>query len=318
MNRKLIVIDAKGHLLGRMCSYVAKQLELGQKICIVRCESVLIGGKHYRNKLNFMDFLHKRTNTNPSHGPNHHVAPSAIVHRTIRGMLPHKTPKGQAALGRLKCFDGCPVSMNAKKKMYIPDALKAFKLAPRAKYSVLGNIAKECGWTKSQLINEVETKRITRNHAWYLKKVQNIKSRRAAIQKNAEVKNDWYVIDAAGKTLGRVAAVAASVLRGKNKPSYTPNSICGDFVVIINADKVLVTGNKESDKMYYHHTGFVGGLKAHSFEKLIEKHPEDPLKFAIKGMLPNGILGRKLLKNVKIVAGSENPHAAQNAQPLEV
>ncbi len=129
---------------------------------------------------------------------------------------------------------------------------------------------------------------------------------------------NWYVIDAADKPLGRVAAKAAFVLRGKHKATFAPNQEMGDYVVIINADKVLVTGNKETDKMYYHHTGFVGGLKAHSFEKLIEKHPEDPLKFAIKGMLPNGILGRKLLKNVKIVAGSENPHAAQNAQPLEV
>lgn len=129
---------------------------------------------------------------------------------------------------------------------------------------------------------------------------------------------NWYIIDAADKPLGRVAAKAAFVLRGKHKATFAPNQEMGDYVVIINADKVLVTGNKETDKMYYHHTGFVGGLKSHTFEKLIEKHPEDPLKLAIKGMLPNGVLGRKLLKNCKIVAGSENPHAAQNAQPLEV
>lgn len=187
MNRKLIVVDAKGHLLGRMASYVSKQLELGQKVVIVRCESTLIGGKHYRNKLNFMDFLHKRCNTKPSHGPHHQKSPAQIVFRTIRGMIPHKTARGKAALGRLKCFDGCPLSMNAKKKMVIPDALKACKLAPRARYSVLGNVAKECGWIKSELLSEIETKRIARNHEWYVKRVENIKKRKAAIKNNAEV-----------------------------------------------------------------------------------------------------------------------------------
>lgn len=187
MNRKLIVVDAKGHLLGRMASFVAKQLQLGQKVAIVRCESCLLGGKHYRNKLNFMDFLHKRCNSNPKHGPNHHKSPAQIVHRTIRGMLPHTTPKGAAALGRLKCFDGCPLSVNAKKKMVIPDALKAVRLAPRARYSVLGNIAKECGWTKNDLLKSIESKRIARNHEWYVKRVENIKKRKAALKSNADV-----------------------------------------------------------------------------------------------------------------------------------
>lgn len=187
MNRKLIVVDAKGHLLGRMASYVAKQLELGQKVVIVRCESTLIGGKHYRNKLKFMSFLHKRCNTQPAHGPFHQKSPAQIVYRTIRGMLPRKTAKGEAALGRLKCFDGCPLSMNAKKKMVIPDALKVCKLAPRARFSVLGNVAKECGWTKSELLSEIEAKRIARNHEWYVKRVEIIKKRKAAIKNNAEV-----------------------------------------------------------------------------------------------------------------------------------
>ena len=136
--------------------------------------------------------------------------------------------------------------------------------------------------------------------------------------KNAEVKNDWYVIDAAGKTLGRVAAVAASVLRGKNKPSYTPNSICGDFVVIINADKIQVTGNKEDGMLYRHHTGFVRGLRTYSFKELLAKHPTDPLRRTIWGMLPHNRLGRQIIGNLKVYAGAEHPHAAQNPQPLEV
>lgn len=128
----------------------------------------------------------------------------------------------------------------------------------------------------------------------------------------------WYVIDAAGKPLGRVAAKAASVLRGKNKPSFATNQNMGDYVVIINAEKVAVTGKKRSDKLYHHYTGFVGGLKTHTFEKLLERHPEDPLKIAIAGMLPHGRLGRAIMGNCKIYAGAEHPHAAQNPKALEI
>ena len=130
--------------------------------------------------------------------------------------------------------------------------------------------------------------------------------------------NDWYIIDASGKTLGRVAAKAASVLRGKNKASYTPNTICGDYVVIINADKIQVTGNKNEDKLYRHYTGFVGGLRSVSFEKLLAKHPTEPLRRTIWGMIPHNRLGRQIIGNLKIYAGSEHPHVAQNPKPLEV
>lgn len=128
----------------------------------------------------------------------------------------------------------------------------------------------------------------------------------------------WYIIDAAGKPLGRVAAKVAAVLRGKNKATFTVNQCMGDFVVVINADKVAVSGNKVEDKLYHHHTGFLGGMRIHTFEKLMEKHPEDPLKIAINGMLPNGRLGRVMMENVKIYAGAEHPHTAQNPKPLEV
>lgn len=134
-----------------------------------------------------------------------------------------------------------------------------------------------------------------------------------------EQKRDWFVIDAAGKPLGRVAAKAASIVRGKEKPTYTPNQEMGDYVVIINADKVAVTGGKEQKKIYYKYTtGYVGSLKAHTFEKLIEKHPEDPIRLAVKGMLPNGRLGRVLMDNVKIYAGPEHPHEAQNPKAVEL
>lgn len=132
-------------------------------------------------------------------------------------------------------------------------------------------------------------------------------------------KREWFVIDAAGKTLGRVAAKAAAIVRGKEKATYTPNQEMGDYVVIINADKIAVSGGKEQKKIYYKYTtGYVGSLKAHTFEKLIEKHPEDPLRIAVKGMLPHGRLGRVLMQNVKIYAGSEHPHKAQNPKAVEL
>lgn len=133
-----------------------------------------------------------------------------------------------------------------------------------------------------------------------------------------EAVRNWYVIDAAGKPLGRIAAKVAMMLRGKNKVTFAPNQEMGDFVVIINADRVAVSGTKASDKMYYHHTGFVGGLKSFTFTEKIRRHPDAPLKLAIKGMLPKGPLGRKLLKNVKIYAGEAHPHQAQRPSPIEV
>ena len=128
----------------------------------------------------------------------------------------------------------------------------------------------------------------------------------------------WYVIDATGKSLGRVAAKAAYIARGKNKATFTRNQLMGDFVIIINADKAVVTGGKETKKIYHHYTGFVGGLRSNTYEKLLEKHPTDPMKIAVAGMLPGGRLGRKMMDNVKIYAGAEHPHAAQNPQPIEL
>lgn len=128
----------------------------------------------------------------------------------------------------------------------------------------------------------------------------------------------WYVIDAEGKPMGRVAAKAASMVRGKNKATYTPSQETGDFVVIINAEKVAVTGRKRQNKMYYHHTGFPGGLKKATFRQLIERHPTEPLELAVYGMLPKGPLGRKLMKNVKFYVGPNHPHAAQRPTSIEL
>jgi large subunit ribosomal protein L13Ae len=189
MNRKVVVVDAKGHLLGRLASYVAKQLQNGQRVVIVRSEKTLISGHHFRNKLKVMDFLRKRTSTNPKKGPIHQKAPSRMVWRVIRGMLPHKTPKGAAALGRLKCFDGVPLSLNTKKKMVVPDALKSVRLRPRSKYCNIGDLAKECGWTKSELIETLEAKRTTKNREWHLRRVKSNKNTKSVLKTNQAINN---------------------------------------------------------------------------------------------------------------------------------
>ena len=128
----------------------------------------------------------------------------------------------------------------------------------------------------------------------------------------------WYVVDAADKTLGRISTVIASYLRGKHKPEFTPNVDTGDYIVVINAEKVQVTGNKTKDKIYHSHTGYPGGLKSISFEKLIEKAPERTIQNAVKGMLPKGPLGRAMFKTLKVYAGQNHPHSAQTPQTLDI
>ena len=132
------------------------------------------------------------------------------------------------------------------------------------------------------------------------------------------VQHDWYVVDAADKTLGRLASDIATRLRGKHKPEYTPHVDTGDYIVVVNAEKVRVTGKKATDKMYYHHTGFPGGIKSISFEKLIDKAPERALEKAVKGMLPRGPLGRDMYRKLKVYAGETHPHAAQQPQALNI
>jgi len=136
--------------------------------------------------------------------------------------------------------------------------------------------------------------------------------------KPASVERKWFVIDAEGKIMGRLAAKVASIVRGKNKAIYAPHQELGDYVVIINADKVAVTGRKAKQKLYYRHTGYVGGLKSDTYEKLAARHPTAPLEHAIKGMLPKGPLGRKMVKNAKIYAGAQHPHAAQNPTAIDL
>ena len=134
----------------------------------------------------------------------------------------------------------------------------------------------------------------------------------------ATVKRDWYVVDATGKTLGRLATEIAKRLRGKHKPEYTPHIDTGDYIVVINAEKVRVTGRKSRDKMYHHHTGYIGNLKSISFEKLLQKAPERIIEIAVKGMMPKNPLGRAMYRKLRVYAGSDHKHTAQQPKTLEL
>jgi large subunit ribosomal protein L13 len=136
--------------------------------------------------------------------------------------------------------------------------------------------------------------------------------------KAGEIRQDWYVVDAAGKVLGRLAAEIARRLRGKHKPEFTPHMDTGDYIVVVNADKLRVTGRKAESKIYYRHSGYPGGLYSTSFAKLHARHPDRVLKLAVKGMLPKGPLGYAMLRKMKIYSGVSHPHAAQQPKNLEI
>ena len=133
-----------------------------------------------------------------------------------------------------------------------------------------------------------------------------------------DIEQEWFLVNAEGKTLGRLASEIAQVLRGKHKPIYTPHLDCGDFVIVVNAEKVRVTGRKLDQKMYYHHTGYPGGIKSISLRNQLQKHPKRVLEAAVRGMLPKNRLGRKMFKKLKVYAGNSHPHQAQQPKVLEL
>lgn len=138
------------------------------------------------------------------------------------------------------------------------------------------------------------------------------------VAKPQTVQRDWHLVDATDKTLGRLAAIVASRLRGKHKPEFTPHVDTGDHIVVVNAEKIRVTGNKMQDKMYYRHTGYIGNLKSISLEKQLQKHPERVIQAAVKGMLPKNPLGRAMFKKLHVYAGPEHPHQAQQPTALDI
>ena len=136
--------------------------------------------------------------------------------------------------------------------------------------------------------------------------------------KKESVSHEWYVVDATDKTLGRLSTAIANRLRGKHKPEYTPHVDTGDYIVVVNAEKIRVTGNKTTDKVYHHHTGYPGGIKSITFDKLIDKAPERVIEKAVKGMMPKNKLSRSMMSKLKIYAGNEHPHSAQQPMPLDI
>ena len=133
-----------------------------------------------------------------------------------------------------------------------------------------------------------------------------------------EIQRGWYLVNAQGKTLGRLASEIARRLRGKHKPEYTPHVDTGDYIVVVNAEKIRVTGTKLKNKIYHRHTGYIGNLKSESLQSMLERDPEQVLKLAVKGMMPRNPLGRQMLRKLKIVRGENHPHVAQQPQPLEL
>ena len=141
---------------------------------------------------------------------------------------------------------------------------------------------------------------------------------KTTVLKKEQIDRRWYVVDAKGRTLGRLASKVASMLRGKNKPGYSPHLDTGDFIIVVNASDVHVTGNKRQDKKYWRHTNYPGGIRINSFEEMMGKDPTFAVRNAVKGMLPHNRLGRRLLKKLKVYAGSEHPHRAQNPETIEL
>jgi len=138
------------------------------------------------------------------------------------------------------------------------------------------------------------------------------------VAKPSDRQRDWYVVDASGKTLGRLATQVADVLRGKRKPTYTPHIDTGDFVIVVNAEKIAVTGNKRADKLYHRHSGYPGGLRTRTLEQMLTLRPEEVIRLAVKGMMPRNRLARKQLTKLKVYAGPEHPHVAQQPAEMEV
>ena len=177
MFEKEIVVDGRAHLLGRLASKVAKELLNGQRVTVVRCELLMRSGSLFRNKLKWHEFLNKKINTNPRRGFQHYKTPSRMFWRTVRGMLPHKTPKGSAALARLKVFEGVPYPYDHKKRMVVPEALKIVRIRDNRKFCILGDLAQLAGWTKKDVVERLEEKRKVKAQKFYELKKKKIDAR---------------------------------------------------------------------------------------------------------------------------------------------
>ena len=191
----VIVVDGKGHLLGRLASIVAKQLLNGKKIVVVRTEQIIISGSITRNKVRYAQFVQKRTNTNPRRGPFHFRSPARIFWRTLRGMLPHKTVRGQLALGRLATYEGIPEPYDKQKRLVVPDALKVLRMRADRNFCLLGELSKEVGWGYTDLVAKLEATRKAKEQAYYQEK------KAASTAKDQKIKSIAAKLEAPNKVL---------------------------------------------------------------------------------------------------------------------
>ena len=181
MFEKEIVIDGRGHLVGRLASKVAKELLCGQRVVVVRCEGLQLSGSQFRNNIKYHEFLNKSNNTNPRRNFKHYKSPSRMFWRSLRGMLPHKTSKGKAALQKLKVFEGIPAPYDQKKRMVVPDALKVLRMKSHRNFCVLGDLAQMAGWTKRELVASLEEKRKVKSEKYYAVKAKKIEAKKKAL-----------------------------------------------------------------------------------------------------------------------------------------
>jgi len=194
---KPIVIDSRDHMYGRLASIVAKQLLCGQKVVVTRCESMVISGSLLRNKVKYAQFRKLRHNTNPKKGPFHFRSPARMFWRSVRGMLPHKSVRGQEALARLACFEGIPAPYDTQKRMVVPAALKVMRLRPGRKFTVIGRLASEVGWKHGVLVEKLEAKRKVKSEAFYQKK-KALVSAKAKAAKSADLSSVSAVLTPVG------------------------------------------------------------------------------------------------------------------------
>jgi len=181
MFEKEIIIDGKGHLLGRLASIVAKHILRGQHVVVVRCEALNISGSLFRNKLTYHEFLNKANNSNPRRQFKHYRSPSRIFWRVVRGMTPHKTSRGKAALQRLKVFEGVPYPYDQRKRMVVPSALRVLRLRPVRKFCVLGELSSQVGWNRSGIVASLEAKRLAKSERFFQNKQKKVAARKAAL-----------------------------------------------------------------------------------------------------------------------------------------
>merc|ERR1712127_495501 len=193
-----VVIDGRGHLFGRLASIIAKEILNGQKVVVVRCEDINFSGSLYRAKLKYANFKRKATNSNPSHGPFHYRAPSKILWRGIRGMVPHKTARGAAALDRLKAFEGIPHPFDRKKRMVVPQALKVLRLRPERRFCRLGDLSHEYGWRHNDLIKRLEEQRKVKSDKFHKKKRAAERERKDALKAVKVSPEDQKILEKAG------------------------------------------------------------------------------------------------------------------------